>query len=56
MYTLDKVKESIISQFKKDFPNEQLYGKIFSLYLLDKYSNLLLKIYKHAEQNGIIGK
>jgi hypothetical protein len=47
--TLDKVKESIIRDFEKQFPKEKLYGKVFSIYLLDRYSNLLLRIYKKAK-------
>jgi hypothetical protein len=56
--TLDRVKESIKRDFEKQFPQEKLYGKVFSIYLLDKYSSLLLKIYQKTkqEQNGITGK
>ena len=48
--TLKQIKESIIERFKKDFPGEKTDGKIFTLYLMDRYSNLLLKIYKKAKQ------
>jgi len=54
--TLDKVKESIIKDFNKQFPKEKLYGKVFSIYVLDRYATLLLRIYKKAnkrEQDGI---
>ena len=48
--TLDKIKESIIKDFEKQFPKEKLHGRVFSIYLLDKYSSLLLKIYQKAKR------
>lgn len=48
--TLEQVKESILRTFARDFPNEKLYGKVFSIYLLDRYSLLLYKIYKKANK------
>lgn len=50
--TLERVKESVIRDFEKQFPKEKLYGKVFSVYLLDRYSTLLLKIYKKAKRQG----
>ena len=49
---LDRVRESIIKDFEKQLPKEKLYGKVFSVYLLDRYSKLLLKIYQKAKRQG----
>lgn len=49
---LERVKESVIRDFEKQFPKEKLYGKVFSVYLLDRYSTLLLRIYKKAKRQG----
>ena len=46
--TFRQVKESIIQQYKEDYPDERLYGKIFSLYLLDRYAKLLFKLCEKA--------
>jgi len=48
--TLERVKESVIKDFNKQFPKEKLYGKVFSIYLLDRYANLLLKLYRKANK------
>ena len=46
--TFRQVKESIIQQYKEDYPDEILYGKIFSLYILQRYVTLLLKLCEKA--------
>jgi hypothetical protein len=48
--TLKRVREAIIEQFREDFPDEKIYTKVFSLYLLDRYSRLLFKIHQRAEE------
>lgn len=48
--TVKSIRESIINQFEKDFPEEKLYGKVFSLYLLDRYARLLFRIYEKAKK------
>ena len=50
--TLKEIKESILKQYKEDYPDEALYGKIFSLYLLDRYARLLFSIYKKAGEKA----
>lgn len=47
--TLASVKEGIIAEYRKEYPNERLNGKIFSIYLLDRYARLLLRLYKKAK-------
>jgi hypothetical protein len=44
------IRESVIADFQKQFPEERLYGKIFSLYLLDRYSRLLFRLYTKVER------
>jgi hypothetical protein len=48
--TLKSVKENIVAQFNRDYPEERLYGKVFSLYILDRYAKLMYRIYKKAEK------
>ena len=48
--TFKTIKESIIQQYKDDYPDESLYGKVFSLYILDRYARLVYKIYEKAEK------
>jgi hypothetical protein len=50
--TLKQIRDSIVAQYKKDYPDEDLYGKVFSLYVLDRYSRLLLGIYMKAGRSG----
>jgi hypothetical protein len=47
--TFRQIKESILQQYKEDYPDERLYGRVFSLYLLNRYVSLLLKIHERAE-------
>lgn len=47
---LKHIKQSIIEAFKRDFPGESTDGKIFMLYIMDRYSNLLYRIYKKVEE------
>lgn len=46
--SLKDIKESVIDNFKRNFPNERLHGKVFSIYVLDLYAKLIYKIYKKA--------
>jgi hypothetical protein len=48
--TFKQIREGIIEQFKKDYPDERLYGRVFSLYLLDRYARLMFKIYEKARK------
>jgi len=48
--TIKTIRESIIREFEKDFPEEKVYGKVFSLYLLDRYATLMFKIYERAKK------
>ena len=50
--TLKQIRDSIVVQYKKDYPDEDLYGRVFSLYVLDRYSRLLLGIYMKAGRSG----
>lgn len=43
--TLQLIREAIINKFERDFPGEKLYGKPFSLYILDRYAKLLYRIH-----------
>jgi hypothetical protein len=49
--TTKSIKESIIRQFGADYPAEKLYGKVFSLYLLDRYTKLLFRLYEKAKKD-----
>lgn len=49
---LKQIRENIIESFHKDFPGERVNGKIFSLYILDRYATLLYKLYKKASKKG----
>jgi hypothetical protein len=44
--TLKRVKENIIDKFRKDHPVERLSGKVFTVWLLDKYARLLYSVYR----------
>ena len=44
--TLKRVKENIIDKFRKDHPVERLSGKVFTVWLLDKYARLLYGVYR----------
>jgi hypothetical protein len=44
--TLKRVKENIITKFRKDYPNERLGGKVFTVWILDKYARLMYSVYK----------
>ena len=46
--TLKEIKESVLKQYKDDYPDEAVYGKIFGLYILDRYCRLMFNIYKKA--------
>jgi hypothetical protein len=48
--TLGQIKESILTNYKKDFPGEAINGKVFATYVLDRYAKLLYKIYQKAEK------
>jgi len=48
--TFNQIKESVLTQYKKDYPDESLYGRIFSLYILDRYAKLLFRLYEKAEK------
>jgi len=45
---VQRIKEGIITRYKKEYPEEKVYSKAFSLYLLNKYARLLYKIYQQA--------
>ena len=48
--TLKEIKEQVLEKYKKDFPGENLYGKVFSIYILDRYTRLLYRIYKKSTE------
>jgi hypothetical protein len=48
--TLQRIKDSILTQYKTIYPDEKINGKVFSGYILDKYARLLLKIYQKAKK------
>lgn len=48
--SLRQIRESIIENYKKDFPGERVGGTVFATYVLDRYAKLLYKIYKKAEK------
>ena len=48
MTTLHRIRDGIIARYKKEYPEEKVYSKAFSLYLLNKYARLLYKIYQQA--------
>jgi len=48
--TYEEVREGVIAEYKKNYDGERLFGKVFSVYILDRYVKLLLRIYKKAEQ------
>lgn len=48
--TLQSIKDYILDNYKKDFPGERLYGKVFATYLLERYAKLLYKIYQKAQK------
>lgn len=48
--TYDEIRDSVIEAYKKNYSGERLWGKVFSVYILDRYVKLLAKIYKKAEQ------
>ena len=45
-----EIRESILEDYKKQFPGERPYSKVFSIYLLDKYTRLVSRLYKKAEE------
>ena len=48
--TLRQIREGILEQYKKEFPDEKLYCKVFSVYILDRYAKLLYRLYKKAQK------
>ena len=44
--TLKRVKENIIYKFRKEYTNERLSSKVFTVWLLDKYARLLYSVYR----------
>ncbi len=48
--TTKSIRESIIKQYEKDYPEEKLWGKVFSLYLLTRYATLMYKVYQQARK------
>lgn len=48
--TIQQIKDSIFADYEKQFPKERLWGKVFSIYLLDKYARLLYRIYQKANK------
>ena len=46
--SLNSIRKSVVERYKKDYPDEVVYGRLFSIYLLDLYSRLLYRIYKKA--------
>jgi hypothetical protein len=48
--TLQRIQDGIIAKYKKEYPDEKLYGKEFSLYLLVRYARLLYKLYQKADK------
>jgi|GEM_PF-4490659 hypothetical protein len=47
--TLNELKKKVVEDYQRQLPGERLYGKIFSVYVLDKYAKLLLRIYRKVE-------
>ncbi len=48
--TLQELRNSIIEQYRKDYPGEKINGKVFSMYLLERYARLMYKIYQKAKK------
>jgi hypothetical protein len=46
--TFNELKDGIIEDYHRKLPGEKLYGKIFSIYILDRYIKLLIKLYRQA--------
>jgi hypothetical protein len=49
---IDQIKKAIIKRFEEQATGEEIYSKVFSLYILDKYATLLWKIYQKVEKKG----
>ena len=49
--TIKSVQDGIVKQFEKDYPEEKLWGKVFSLYLLTRYATLLYRVYEKARKD-----
>jgi hypothetical protein len=47
--TLNELKKKVVEDYQRQLPGERLYVKIFSVYVLDKYAKLLLRIYRKVE-------
>ena len=45
-----ELREDVFAGYKRQFPGEKLYSKVFSVYVMDKYIRLLMRIYKKSEE------
>ena len=48
--TVQSIQDGLIRQFEKDRPGEKIYGKAFSLYLLERHARLLYRIYERSKK------
>jgi len=48
--SIESIKQAIIKDFEKQLTGEKLYSRVFSIYLLDRYAQLLYKIYQKAHK------
>ena len=48
--SIEAIKQAVIREFEKQATEEKIYSRAFSLFVLDRYAQLLYRLYRKAEK------